>query len=243
MLTVGPSAPAGYYGEKLYSYLTKEPIKSKVWNTSEFPDFNEKDNQLRWENLTQPLLNEISFDGLWLDMNEVTTTCDGECPDQAVKNLAQSFLSEGELGSQVRLSKDWYLSYNSNDKSTYYLPFIPGKKNLDAHTLSLNATNVKNENQRQWHSLFGIQQTKVLDDAMKKIIPNRRSFVSSRSTFASSGKFGHHVLGSHFTSISHMEYAIAGVMNFNLFGIPSAGPNVCNPSNSADWEKECASWM
>lgn len=192
------------------------------------------------------LKNETSFDGLLLDMNEVTTDINGEI----LPKFASSFLSKAEEGSQLELSKTWYQSCNSTEKSdTKCLPFVPGDKSLDSHTLSLDATggydtkNGESYQQAGWHSVFGLYQTKVINNLTQQFYTDKRTFVSSRSTFSSSGKYGHHVLGSHFKSLADMEYAIAGVMNFNMFGIPTAGPNVCNPSNSTDWDKDCASWM
>lgn len=36
------------------------------------------------------LFDDIEYDGLWLDMNEATGFCDGECPTGVVPNKTQS---------------------------------------------------------------------------------------------------------------------------------------------------------
>jgi alpha-glucosidase (family GH31 glycosyl hydrolase) len=43
-----------------------------------------------------------------------------------------------------------------------------------------------------------------------------------------------------------LKLSIAGIMNFNMFGIPLVGPNICgfNSSNSTDDESElCGRWI
>jgi hypothetical protein len=60
----------------------------------------------------------------------------------------------------------WYLSAkNQTDNSTYFLPFIPGRFNLDNMSLSLNATHpANNETEYNVHSLFGHMESKVTRD-------------------------------------------------------------------------------
>jgi hypothetical protein len=79
-------------------------------------------------------------------MNEATAYCNGECPDgippsndtdldQPRRNLGES--TDNDNGF-------WYTSYNDqNEISSYNLPFIPGKFNLDNMSLSLNATHTE----------------------------------------------------------------------------------------------------
>jgi alpha-glucosidase len=87
----------------------------------------------------------------------------------------------------------WYLSAkNQTDNSTYFLPFIPGRFNLDNMSLSLNATHpANNETEYNVHSLFGHMESKVtrdflLNDTMGPN-PKNRTFTLSRSTFPGSG--------------------------------------------------------
>ena len=79
--------------------------------------------------------NEVSFDGLWLNMNEPTIDCNGECPKEK-KSEGLDHLKDNEL---------WYQSLgDQSTNSTYNLPFIPGPTwNLDNKTLSLNGTHPK----------------------------------------------------------------------------------------------------
>jgi len=130
-------------------------------------------------------------------------------------------------------SHGWYLSAtNQTDNSTYFLPFIPGKFNLDNMSMSLNATHpANNETEYNVHSLFGHMESKItreflLNDTMGPN-PKNRTFTLSRSTFPGSGVHTQHWLGQNQRSWEHLTYSIAGVMNFNMFGIPMVGPDTC----------------
>lgn len=66
---------------------------------------------------------------------------------------------------------------------------------------------------------------------------DKRPFVMSRSTFASTGRYAFHWIGNNHRTFEDMKHSISGVMNFNMFGIPMTGPDVCgfyndSPANS-----------
>jgi alpha-glucosidase (family GH31 glycosyl hydrolase) len=42
-----------------------------------------------WMEGINSLFAKVNFDGLWLDMNEATGFCDGECPDGVVPNKTE----------------------------------------------------------------------------------------------------------------------------------------------------------
>lgn len=112
----------------------------------------------------------------------------------------------------------------------------------------------KNDNDRivrgntNLHSLYG---TRTASDVWREFNyfnfgnETLKKFVSSRSTWATSGHTHHHVLDYNLTTLDDIEYAIAGMVNFNIFGIPSAGPNLCHYSSeiAATFDSVCARWM
>ena len=55
---------------------------------------------------------------------------------------------------------------------------------------------------------------------MEKVLPNKRSFILTRSTFAGSGSHSAHWLGDNTASWEQMEWSITGMLEFGLFGIP-----------------------
>ena len=119
------------------------------------------------------------------------------------------------------------------NESTYYLPFIPQKDNLDLGTIGLNITHPDSGfKQYDTHSLMGHMQSmrshEVLDKAFNDTDNyDKRPFMMSRSTFAGSGKYAHHWLGEKTRTWEDMKLTIAGIMNFNMFGIPMTGADVC----------------
>ena len=56
-------------------------LSAKVWaNHTVFLDFWDEDAKRIWADGLKDLYDKVPYDGLWLDMNEATTFCDGECP-------------------------------------------------------------------------------------------------------------------------------------------------------------------
>lgn len=144
------------------------------------------------------------------------------------------------------------------EHSTYFLPFIPSLKfNFDNMTLSLNATHPESGySQYDTHSLFGHMESKATwevlanatDEKLAAKFKGKRQFILSRSTFSGSGVYTSHWLGDNHRGWDDMKYSIAGIMNFNMFGIPHVGADVCgffaNVGVTEDENKEiCGRWM
>jgi len=67
----------------------------------------------------------------------------------------------------------------------------------------------------------------VLSDPKVSPLADKRTLLLSRSTFAGSGAFVQHWLGNNHRTWDDMKNSISGIMNFNMFGIPMVGPDVC----------------
>jgi alpha-glucosidase (family GH31 glycosyl hydrolase) len=60
-------------------------LTQHVWSKkSVFLDFMNEQAALIWMTGINNLFDEVEYDGLWLDMNEATGFCDGECVDGTV---------------------------------------------------------------------------------------------------------------------------------------------------------------
>ena len=63
---------------------TSAPFVGKVWpGDAVFPDFFRDTTVEWWKGLISEFHENVGFDGLWLDMNEIANFCDGVCyPEQ-----------------------------------------------------------------------------------------------------------------------------------------------------------------
>jgi len=119
--------------------------------------------------------------------------------------------------------------------------------------MSLNATHPSNNlTEYDLHSLYGVMMAKRTFEALTNSSPdytstypnpNRRAFILSRSTFASSGKYTSHWLGDNWRAWEYMRYSIAGIMNMNMFGIPLAGADVCGFFGQHRDDQMCGRWL
>lgn len=191
--------------------------------------FNDGAKQLLAQGLND-LYEKLPFDGLWLDMNEPTGNCNGECPD----GLPDPELKADRMGLDPNQTNNtWWWSFNQQDEiSTYKLPFIPGKFNLDYRTISLNATHPSlNETEYNLHNLYGHMQGKAIKEIMTdqnlSPIKDTRPFILSRSTYSGSGQYVSHFSGPNRHTWEDMRYSIASVMNLNMFGLQMSGTDTC----------------
>ena len=65
-----------------------------------------------------------------------------------------------------------------------------------------------------------------------------RTLIASSSTFAGTGQYAVHPLAKMTRTWDHMKYSIAQIMNFNMFGIPFTGADVCGNSPSDDTQPQ-----
>ena len=61
---------------------------------------------------------------------------------------------------------------------------------------------------------------------MKKVFGKSRSFILTRSSFPGVGKFSGHWLGDNAANWNDIKWAIPGMLEFNLFGVPYVKPTV-----------------
>lgn len=77
--------------------------------------FNSKTYEL-WSAGLDDLFSQTHFDGLWLDMNELTIFCSGECPksqmtEENIEGVVKRMLYEGKDTTILKDDSSWYFSY------------------------------------------------------------------------------------------------------------------------------------
>ncbi|CAJ0931785.1 unnamed protein product [Ranitomeya imitator] len=92
------------------------------------------------------------------------------------------------------------------------------------------------------HSLYGYSMTLSTEQAIKAVFPGKRSIIFSRSTFAGSGKYSGHWLGDNAANWNDIKWAIPGMLEFGLFGIPYIGADICGFFDDCT-EELCTRWM
>ena len=92
------------------------------------------------------------------------------------------------------------------------------------------------------HSLYGWQQNKITREASKQLFPNQRAFILSRSSFVGSGQFAAHWLGDNWSRWSDLLHSIVGSIEFNQFGVPMVGADICGFTGTPT-EEMCSRWQ
>ncbi|KAJ4944595.1 hypothetical protein JOQ06_013138 [Pogonophryne albipinna] len=120
-------------------------------------------------------------------------------------------------------------------------PYTPGILGglLRAKTLCATAQQ-KQSIHYNMHSLYGLMEAKASASAMKRIVA-KRPFVISRSTFPSQGMYSGHWLGDNRSQWKDLYTSIAGMLTFNLLGIPLVGADICGFSEEPQ-EELCVRW-
>ncbi|XP_072415319.1 lysosomal alpha-glucosidase [Chiloscyllium punctatum] len=121
-------------------------------------------------------------------------------------------------------------------------PYVPGVLGgtLRSQTICASAKQSASTHYNV-HSLYGLMEAKASASALVKI-RKKRPFVISRSTFPSQGRYSGHWLGDNESKWKDMYFSIAGVLNFNMFGIPLVGADICGFRGSTT-EELCIRWM
>uniref|UniRef100_G1SKM6 Sucrase-isomaltase, intestinal n=1 Tax=Oryctolagus cuniculus TaxID=9986 RepID=G1SKM6_RABIT len=174
------------------------PIVGEVWpGDTVYPDFTSPNCIEWWANECNIFHQEVNYDGLWIDMNEVS-----------------SFVQGSNKGCN-----DNTLNYPP------YIPDIVDKL-MYSKTLCMDSVQYWGK-QYDVHSLYGYSMAIATERAVERVFPNKRSFILTRSTFAGSGRHAAHWLGDNTATWEQMEWSITGMLEFGLFGMPLVGADIC----------------
>ena len=215
----------------LISNYTDDELISYVWpGEAVFPDFFNEDMQYLWNYAMQKFYQSIEYDGIWIDMNEPAQLI-------TINDTRAEILPEG-------------YDYDPEKNKYEYIPYIPGyreKEHIDirSHSLSENAKSIKTKEDPLYTSynfkpLMALMMAENTKWGLEEL--NKRPFILSRSTTLGSGRYTFHWLGDNFSRFRDMRNGITGIFNFNLFGIPMTGDDICGFKYNS-WDNLCARWM
>ena len=208
------------------SGYTNKNLFGKVWpKKAVFPDFFNPNIKKIWDYGLDNYLKIIDYDGIWLDMNEPALT--GGAAGEIFENEDDREKYRKEIEKNIQLS---------------YIPgYIDNTNVLIAGSLSLNAITYNNERLYNNKPLLSVYQCKQTYNYLTRKLPHKRPFILTRANSLGTGNYAFHWLGDNFSKNDYIKYSISGIFNYNIFGIPLTGADICGFNNNAD-DKLCARW-
>ena len=193
------------------------PFVGKQWydGGSTWVDWFNPNATSYWVKQLNEYNNKLDFDGIWIDQNEASNKCNGECGYVPVLNTTS---------------------------------FTPGGKNLNENAIDLAASHFNASYpfdpysvilEYDAHSLFGHMEGMATNQFFTS--KSQRPFILSRSTFATSGRYMQAWSGDNNSTWADMRSSIAEIMNFNMFGIPMSGADICGFNGNTTMEL-CTRW-
>ncbi|CAF2829151.1 unnamed protein product [Rotaria sp. Silwood2] len=195
-----------------------------------FPDFLYPPAHEWWKSQIVDYHTKLKFDGLWIDMNEPA-----------------NFDTNKEKPWNWNRPEPWNLHCPVDSESLDKPPYktaICGDY-LSDKTLCMIGEQADGQGKiyhhYDVHSLYGWSET-IATLPAARATENKRSIIISRSTFPTSGSFSGHWLGDNTADWSHLKHNIIGMLEFNLFGIPYIGADICGYFRDTT-EQLCQRWM
>ena len=230
--------------EEVFIKSTQNPddndgnLIGQVWpGYTAFVDFLNPDADSYWSEGLANLDKLAPFDGVWLDMNEPSNFC----TDSSGTPIGECFpenLKVSEAKRSLRVSPVKPGEYD-------HIPFVPGDKDLNFKTLSMDSYfHDKEENgtftMYNIHNMYATLETMATHNYLKGR-DNKRQLIISRDSFVGHGKYGSIWTGDNDSNERDMELSINQIMNFNQFGIPFVGGDICGFTGNAN-PTLCARW-
>ncbi|CAD5120509.1 DgyrCDS9075 [Dimorphilus gyrociliatus] len=126
---------------------------------------------------------------------------------------------------------------NSLNNPPYTPPITDGR--LSAKTVCPSSLHHKYHHYNV-HNMYGLSESRASHIGLTRLL-KKRTFVISRSTFAGSGKYSGHWGGDQAATWQELYYSITQMLNFQLYGIPFMGGDICGFVGDTT-EELCIRW-
>jgi alpha-glucosidase (family GH31 glycosyl hydrolase) len=162
-----------------------KPFVGAVWpGDTTFVDFFHPNASSYWQDMLNILYKKVPFDGVWLDMNELSNFCNGPCHTPTTPTV---------------------FDY-TND-----LPYHPGNSQIEDGTIPLNSTHYNGYEEADVHNFNAFLQTKATNAFLKS--KQVRPFIVSRSSTIGSSAYGNHWTGDNAATWEFLQGSIANIIN------------------------------
>ncbi|CAM6084914.1 unnamed protein product [Calypogeia fissa] len=216
-----------------------EPFLGQVWpGAVHFPDFLHPKIQDYWTTEVTEFHKIAAFDGLWIDMNEVSNFCQG----------TSCTVAERPPGVSLTILTTCFLNCSSTfpsgsiyDNPPYSINAADGHVNLGTKTIEIDARHDGGEIEYNTHNMYGFTEAISTNKALISAL-NKRPFVLARSTFVGSGKYTAHWTGDNGATWDDIAYSVVSILNSGMFGIPMVGADICGFQFNTT-EELCARWI
>lgn len=221
---IGIGEPPGSYppfdrGQELDVWVTESdgvtPAEAQAWPESNvyYGDYADPNGIDWWIEQCVDFHNTIEFDGLWVDMNEPA-----------------SFAHGSVTGC---LNNRWNFPL--------YKPRAVAGSNLFEKTICTDYQMTLGQHYNV-HNLYGRTMAQTSQQAARQSTGGKRSIIISRSSFPGSGHYSGRWLGDNQSAWSHLYHSVVGALEFNIFGLPYIGCDICGFFQDTTPEL-CARWM
>jgi len=206
--------------------ITGNYYLGQVWpGPTYFPDFFHPKSQDYWTAQLQSLYDLVPYDGIWIDMNEVSNFCNSDGKGQTCANTASAGCpAAGASQTDCCLSCYTVDSSNSLDFPPYSIQNDYGY--LSTKTMSMSSYHYNNITVYNAHNLYGLTEQIATKNALSTI-REQRPFLLTRSSFLSTGKHSAKWTGDNAATWNDLKSSIVSIMDFNMFGVPMIGADIC----------------
>jgi alpha-glucosidase len=189
-----------------------------------------------WTAELMEFYDSVPFDALWVDLNEISSACSFSCGNVLLNDSLRSISTDI---SNVILQDPRKLDF-----PPYKINNAKPSKQIIEETIALSARHNNEYATAEYdvHSLWSVGVLKATYNAIRTIMPGKRPFMVSRSTFAGSGQYSGHWGGDNEAKWGAMFLSISQAFTFQMSGVPLFGADTCGFGGDSS-EELCARWM